>query len=232
VPSHAEPELVDLDLPVAFAPSHAWNGNLTHAVEYWYGDNGAAATHATPGDIDVVVVAVEESCAVGRGRGVLHLHGEPGAWVYGAALAEGVWYLVGVDGVKGGADANALLLSRFIDDDELGLLGFGDIAEEGEGVVNLGLGLRGNGVGAVGHGCSGIVHVGSHGSTAYGRVWWVITRVAGEDMTLSDILGGAMGDLGVCGGIPRITYRMGREKLASRFDRWAKMICDAKVTGT
>jgi hypothetical protein len=62
------------------------------------------------------------------------------------------------------------------------------VAEEGEAVVVFGLGLRGNGAGVVGHWCSGIVHCRSHGRPPYGRVWWVTTRVAGEDMTLSDIL--------------------------------------------
>ena len=230
MPRHAVPELIDLDLPLAITSAHARDSDLANAVHHRNGDHGAAATNTAPSDLDVIIIAVKKATAMSRGRGILHLHGEPGTGIHGAALAKGVGDLVGIDSVKRGADTDALLLSRLIDDDKLGLLGLGDVAEEGEAVFVLRLRLGGNGVGVVGHGRSGIVHCGSHGGAAYGRVWWVTTRVAGEDMTLSDILRRAMSDLSVCDGIPSITYRTGRKKLASRFDRWAKMICDAKVT--
>ena len=187
VPRHAVAQLVDADLPLAGRPAHARDGDLADAGD---GDKGAGAATAARVHLDtIVVVILEETYAVGRRRRVLHLHGEPGARVHGAALAEGVRDLVGVDGVEGRTDADALLLSGLVDDDKLGLLGLGYITEEGEVVVVLGLGLRGNGVGAVGHRRSGIAHRGSHGGAAYGRVWWVTTGVAWEDVALADILG-------------------------------------------
>ena len=188
VPRHAVAQLVDADLPLAGCPAHAWDGDLADAGD---GDEGAGATTGARVHLNaIIVVVLEEADAVGRWRRVLHLHREPGARVHGAALAEGVRDLVRVDCVEGSADADALLLGRLVDDDELGLLGLGDVAEEGEVVVVLGLGLRGNGmVGVLGHRRSGIAHRGSHGGAAYGRVWWVTTGVAWVDMALADILG-------------------------------------------
>lgn len=190
MPCHAVSELVDADLPLAVAPTHARHGELS-AVDDGYGDHGTASASAGAGagaGFKVRVVVVEEAGSVGGWRGVLHLHREPGAGVYGASLAEGVWDLVGIDGVEGGADTDALLLDGLVDDDEFGLLGLGDIAEEGETVVFFGLGLGGYGVGVEGYRCPGFVHGWSHGGTAYRRVWWVTTRVALEDMTLADIM--------------------------------------------
>lgn len=209
MPCHPVAQLIDSDLLLTDSPPRARDADITDAGD---GDSGAAAS-ATSARVrlSVVVVVLEEADSVGRWRGILHLHGEPGAGEDGAALAEGVGNLVRVHGIEGGTDADALLLGGLIDDNELGLLGLGDVAEEGQAVLVLGLGwrrllgLRGNGMGVVGHWCSGIVHRGSHGGTAYRRVWWVTTGVAGEDVALSDVLRRAMGDLVVFGGVRSIT---------------------------
>lgn len=187
MPCHTVPQLIDTDLLPAKAPAHSRGAHLCRRpVGQRNRDHSAAPTSARV--CVVVVVAVEEAGPVARWRRVLHLHWEPGARVHGVALTEGIGNLVCVDRIEGYADADSLILGWVVDNDEFTFLGLGYISKEGDAVIIFGFGSRGNSVGVVGNWCSGIVHCWSHGGPAYGWVWWVTTRVAWEDMTLSDIL--------------------------------------------
>lgn len=151
MPRHPIPELIDPDLPLSVRPPHPRDRDLQpiHRADRDHHGGGAAA--ATPpsaaarvrlriGIVTIIIsIALEEPRAMRGGRGVLHLHGEPGAREDGAGFAEGVRDLVCVDGVEGGADADAVLVARgLVDDDELWLLRVGDVGEEGEAVVIAG----------------------------------------------------------------------------------------------
>lgn len=78
----------------------------------------------------------------------MHLQREPAARVDGVGLAERVRDLVDVDGVEGDADADARVLGRVLDEDELALLALAEVAEEGDVVVVVGVGIVDVGVGA------------------------------------------------------------------------------------
>lgn len=127
VPRHAVAQIIDADLLAAHAGAHARDAELRLAA-VWHGDtHEGLASAAGARALGVVVKVVGE---LRLGRGALHLAGEPAARPHGLGAAVAVGDAARVDRVERDAHARAPAADRVLHEDELALLGFGDVAEE------------------------------------------------------------------------------------------------------
>ncbi|CAN5951403.1 unnamed protein product [Sphagnum jensenii] len=192
VPRHPISQIIQLDLFAPLTLPHPRRRHLGFSAIPQRNLHHGPSSLGAPRVFGIVhVVVFEEAASAGRGRRRLHLQREPGARVDGVALAEGVGDLVDVHGVERDAHAHPASLARVIDEDELSLLGLGNVAEQRAAIVLFRLGAGDDGVRAARHGRARIVHGRGHGGAAYGGIGRVAPRVAGEDVTLTDVVGGS-----------------------------------------
>lgn len=157
-PSHAVAEIVEPDLLAPGALARARDGDLAlgpirerdldHDPVTTAGASGPPGAAAIDLDVVVVQVLLEEAAPGGtRGR-ALHLPREVAAGEDRGALAEGVGDLLGVDVLQRHADTEAAAALVVVDQDELALLGVGNVREQAlRGfVVVPGAVARGDGV--------------------------------------------------------------------------------------
>ena len=123
----------------------------------------------------------------------MHLCWEPGARVDAIGFAEGIRYLIDINGIQKHPHADPeVLLSGVLNDDEFTFFGIREVAEEGEAVCVF---FRGGRSGADGMRLvqrrARVVHQGRLGGAADGRGWGVGGAVGGGvDVGLADVVGG------------------------------------------
>ena len=184
-PCHTVAEIVQLDLSRSSRLAHPRDSDILLAIvahrDLDHPRTAASLSALCLLDAIVLDVVGEEVRASGTGRRALHLSREVAARIDTGALAEAVWDFVGVHPLQSDAHPKAGSSHIVLDEDELALLGLGNVGEEI--IVLVGTGSL---MAATRHSTA---RMGSHmrhrASGRAGRI--ALVGVAGEDLCLPDI---------------------------------------------